>query len=65
MLPSGNYLLRIAPAATRATANDTMSKKWTNFAGHFDGRDGALVRYRAHCPIEEVQGFGRSYWTLI
>jgi hypothetical protein len=26
-LPSGNYLLRIAPAATRATANKTMTKK--------------------------------------
>jgi hypothetical protein len=26
MPPSGNYLLRIAPAAARATANETMEK---------------------------------------
>jgi hypothetical protein len=42
--PSGNYLLRIAPAAARATANEKMMKKWTNFAGHFDGRGSAPVR---------------------
>jgi hypothetical protein len=63
-LPLGNYLLHIAPAATRATANDTMTKKWTNFAGHFDGCGRALVQYRVHCPMEEVQGFGRSHWML-
>ncbi len=28
-LPSGNFLLRIAPAATRATANETMTNKCT------------------------------------
>jgi hypothetical protein len=54
MPPSGNYLLRIAPVATRATANNTMTKKWTNFDGHLDGRSGAPVQYRAHCLMEEV-----------
>jgi hypothetical protein len=34
--PLGNYLLCITPAATRATANKM--KKWTKFAGNFDGR---------------------------
>ena len=29
MPPSGNYLLRIAPAAARATANKTTTKKCT------------------------------------
>ncbi len=29
MLPSSNYSLRIAPAAARATANKTMTKKCT------------------------------------
>jgi hypothetical protein len=29
MLPLGDYLLRIAPAATRATANKTTMKKCT------------------------------------
>ncbi len=60
--PSGNYLLRIAPAATRATANETATKKWTNFAGHFDCRGGAPVQYRIYRPMEEVQGFTRSHW---
>jgi hypothetical protein len=62
--PLGNYLLRIAPAATRATANKTATKKWTNFDGHFDGRGVAPVQYRVHCPMEEVQSFGRSHWML-
>jgi hypothetical protein len=44
----------IAPAATRATANKTTMNKCTHFAGHFDGRDGAPVRYCMHCPIKEV-----------
>jgi hypothetical protein len=29
MLPSGNYLLRIAPAAAKATANKTTTKQCT------------------------------------
>jgi hypothetical protein len=37
---SGDYSLRIAPVAARATANKTAMKKWINFAGHFDGRRG-------------------------
>jgi hypothetical protein len=61
--PSGDYLLCIAPAAARAAANKTMTKKWTNFAGHFDGRGGAPVQYRVYCLMEEVQGFTRSHWT--
>jgi hypothetical protein len=59
----GNYLLHITPAAARATANKMTMKKWTNFAGHFDGRDSAPVQYRMHCPMEKVQGFGKSHWT--
>jgi hypothetical protein len=60
--PLGNYLLRIALTATGVTGNTTTMKKCTKFAGHFDGRGGAPVRYRAHCSIEEVQGFTRSHW---
>jgi hypothetical protein len=55
--PSGNYTLRIAPAAARATGNETMTKICTHFAGHIDGCGGVLVRYCSHHPIEEVQGF--------
>ncbi len=63
MPPLGNYLLRIAPAATRATGKQTMMNKYTYFAGRFDGHGNAPVRKCAHCPMEEVQGFTRSHWT--
>jgi hypothetical protein len=63
MPPLGNYSLLIALAAARATANKTMMKKYTSFAGSFDGHDNAPVCYHAHCPIEVVQGFTRSHWT--
>jgi hypothetical protein len=63
-LPSGNYLLRITPAATRATANKTKMKTCTHFAGQFNGRGGAPARYCVHCPMEEGQGFTRSPWML-
>jgi hypothetical protein len=62
-LPLDDYLLCIALAAARATANKTMMKKCTNFAGHFDGTGGVLVQYRMHHPMEEVQDFTRSHWT--
>jgi hypothetical protein len=62
MPPLGNYLLRIAPAATRATGKQITIKKYTYFAGHFDGRGGVPVQYRVHRPIEEVQSFTRSHW---
>jgi hypothetical protein len=64
MLSLGNYLLRIAPEATRATANKTTMKTYTRFAGHFDGHGNALVHYRAHLLMEKVQGFTGSHWTL-
>jgi hypothetical protein len=64
MLPSGNYLLCIAPAATRATANKTTMKTYTYFAGHFDGHGDAPVHYHMHPPLEEIQGFTRSHWML-
>ncbi len=57
MPPSGNYSLHIAPVATRATANKTMMKKYTYFAGLFDGHVYAPVHYRAHRPMEEVHIF--------
>jgi hypothetical protein len=60
--PLGNYSLRIAPAATGVTANKTTMKKCTNIAGRFDGRGCAPVQYRAHCPIEEFQGYVGRHW---
>jgi hypothetical protein len=55
MPPSGNYLLHIAPAATRATANKTTTTtKKAKKTGHFDGHGGVPVQHRAHCLIEVV-----------
>jgi hypothetical protein len=62
-LPLGNYLLRIAPAATRATGKQTTINKYTYKAGRFDGHGNALVCKCVHCPMEEVQSFTRSHWT--
>jgi hypothetical protein len=58
----GNYLLCIAPAATRAMGKQTTIKQYTHFAGCFDGHGNEAVQYRVHCLIEEVQGFTRSHW---
>jgi hypothetical protein len=60
--PSGDYSLRIAPAAAGVTANKTTMKKCTNFAGHFDGHGRVPVQYRAHHLIEEVQGYVGRHW---
>jgi hypothetical protein len=60
----GNYLLRIAPAAARATGKQTTINKYTYKAGCFDGHGDAPVRNRMHRPMEEVQSFTRSHWTL-
>jgi hypothetical protein len=61
-LASGNYSLRIAPAAARATGIQTTINKYTCKAGHFDGHGDAPVCNRAHLPMEEVQSFTRSHW---
>ncbi len=63
-LLSGAYLLHIAPAATRVTGKQTTMKKYTFFAGRFDGHDAVLVCCHMHCSMEQVQGFTRSPWTL-
>ncbi len=63
ILPSGNYLLRIATVEARATGKQATMNKYTYFAGCFDGHGNALVRYPVHRPMEEVRGFTRSHWT--
>jgi hypothetical protein len=62
MPASGNYSLHIAPASARATCKQITINKYTNKAGRFDGHRNAVVQYRAHCPMEEDQGFTRSHW---
>jgi hypothetical protein len=61
--PSGDYWLRIALAAARATGKQTTINKYTYKAGRFDGHGDAPVRNHVHCPMEEVQGFTKSNWT--
>jgi hypothetical protein len=60
----GNYLLCIAPAATRATGKQTTINKYTYKAGRVDDHGNAPICNHAHCLMEEVQGFTRSHWTL-
>jgi hypothetical protein len=52
------------PSAARATGIQTTINKHTCEDGHFDGHGDAPVRNRVHCPMEEVQSFNRSHWTL-
>jgi hypothetical protein len=54
MPASGNYLLRIALAAARASGKQTTINKSTKKGGRFDGHGDTPVRNRAHRPIEEV-----------
>jgi hypothetical protein len=54
-LASGNYLLRITPAAARATGIQTTINKYTYKVGCFDGHGNAPVPRHAHCAMEEVQ----------
>jgi hypothetical protein len=54
MLPLGDYSLRTAPAAARATGKQTTLKKYIKRNGQMDGRGGAPVQYWAHRRIEEV-----------
>jgi hypothetical protein len=61
---SGNYLLRIPPAAARATGIQTTINKYTCKAGRFDGHGNAPVRSHMHRLMEEVHSFTRSHWML-
>jgi len=38
--------------------------EFTSIAGHFDGHGSAPVRYNAHHPMQQDQGFTGSHWTL-
>jgi hypothetical protein len=46
--PSGDYLLRIAPAVVRVTGKQTTIYKYTCNDGHFDDHGNALVHNRLH-----------------
>jgi hypothetical protein len=42
----------------------TMTNKCTLSASHFDGHGSAPEQYRWHHPMQHVQGYSGSYWTL-
>jgi hypothetical protein len=42
----------------------TMMNKCTLSVGRFDGHGGAPEQYRQHHPIQHVQGYSGSHWTL-
>jgi hypothetical protein len=56
---SGDYLLHIAPAATRATGIQTTINKHTIEDGHFNGH-GDARRSRA-----SIEATGRCHWASI
>jgi hypothetical protein len=31
--------------------------------GHFDGHGNPPVQYKAHCPMQHVQGYSGCHWT--
>jgi len=37
-------------------------KKFTSFAGHFDGHADQAIQFQVHCPMEHIQGFIGSHW---
>jgi hypothetical protein len=42
----------------------TMTNECTSSAGRFDGHGGAPEQYRQHRPMQHVQGYAGSHWTL-
>jgi hypothetical protein len=41
-----------------------MASTCSSVVGHFDGHGSPLVQYEAHRPMQHVQGYSRSHWTL-
>ena len=58
----GQLLALYRPGGRQSDNQETTIKQYTQFAGRFDGHCDGAVQYRAHRPIEEVQGFTRSHW---
>jgi hypothetical protein len=45
-------------------SKSTIQNSTPTVATHLDGCDDAPVQCCVHCPMEGVQGFNRSHWTL-
>jgi hypothetical protein len=58
----GQLLAPYCPNGHQGNNQQNDNEKYTHLAGHFDGHHDAVVQYRKHHPMEEVQGFTRSHW---
>jgi hypothetical protein len=41
----------------------TMVSTCSSNIGHFDGHGGPPMQYKAHRPMQHVQGYSGSHWT--
>ncbi len=41
-----------------------MASTCSSVVSHFDGHGGLPLRYEVHCPMQHVQGYSGSHWTL-
>jgi len=57
----GRLLAPYRPGDHQVNKQHSDNAKYTHFDGHFDGDHDATVLYRAHRPMEEVQGFHISH----
>ncbi len=57
----GRLLAPYRPGGRQGDNQHRDNAKYTHFDGHFDGDRDAAVVYRAHHPMEEVQGFHISH----
>ncbi len=46
------------------TNEATVMNKCTSSAGNFDGHGSAPEQYRLYCPMQHVQSYSGSHWTL-
>jgi len=57
----GRLLAPYRPGGRQGDSKQYKDVICTHFDGRFDGHRDAVVLYRAHRPMEEVQGFHKSH----
>ena len=58
----GRVFAPYCPGGRQGSHSEKTRRKSTILAGRFAGRGGAPVQYRAHRPMEGVQGYNGSHW---
>ncbi len=61
----GQLLARYCPGGRQGDSKQNNDEKMDQLCWPFDGRGCAPVRYHAHRPMEEVQGFGSIVYLLL